>query len=562
MITAELHDGRILEFPDGTDPSVIQRVVKQTLGVVEQQPVTAGDVARDAWQQTKDIFGGAVRGAGSIGATLMAPQDILQDVIERQKTGRQQGVSRNQMRRADITAVTAGLGANPDSMTYGAGKLGTEIAGTTGVGQALGGVAQVIPRLGPLVEPLATAGMRGGNMALRTVGGAVTGGAAAGLVDPTQAGTGAVVGGALPGSVKLAGAAGRAIGSVVRGPAQTPETAAAIQAARDAGYVIPPTQAKPTLVNRTLEGMAGKLTTAQNASAKNQAITNAKAARAVGLPDNATLSLDALDKVRAEAGKAYENIARLGKFDAAGISVPKQLVNEATTMTPLQASRAGAGYTRPTVSTARTVDTRQLVEAWKQANHDATAYFRAYGRDANPETLAKAKAAAATAKGIDKAIEDVVKKAGMPELLTAMKEARIRIAKTYSVESAMNPVTGTVDAQKLAKQLEKGKKLSGELLDVAAFASRFKTASKPIESMGSLPQTSPLDWAMGGGLAMGTGNPLMLASMAARPAARAAILSPLVQDRLLQQGGLMGLLNDPDLLSFAARAAPVIAADR
>ena len=32
-VTAELHDGRVLEFPDGTDPSVVQRTVKRVLGV-------------------------------------------------------------------------------------------------------------------------------------------------------------------------------------------------------------------------------------------------------------------------------------------------------------------------------------------------------------------------------------------------------------------------------------------------------------------------------------------------------------------------------------------------
>lgn len=37
MIEAELHDGTVLEFPDGTDPSVVQRVVKQHLGVSEPQ---------------------------------------------------------------------------------------------------------------------------------------------------------------------------------------------------------------------------------------------------------------------------------------------------------------------------------------------------------------------------------------------------------------------------------------------------------------------------------------------------------------------------------------------
>ena len=36
MIKAQLADGRVLEFPDGTDPAIIQRAVKQQLGVAQQ----------------------------------------------------------------------------------------------------------------------------------------------------------------------------------------------------------------------------------------------------------------------------------------------------------------------------------------------------------------------------------------------------------------------------------------------------------------------------------------------------------------------------------------------
>ena len=50
-IQAALHDGRILEFPDGTDPSVVQATVKRVLGIgaptqqaapaAEEKPVPA-----------------------------------------------------------------------------------------------------------------------------------------------------------------------------------------------------------------------------------------------------------------------------------------------------------------------------------------------------------------------------------------------------------------------------------------------------------------------------------------------------------------------------------------
>lgn len=45
-IQAALHDGRILEFPDGTDPSVVQATVKRVLGIgapAQQQPAPAAE---------------------------------------------------------------------------------------------------------------------------------------------------------------------------------------------------------------------------------------------------------------------------------------------------------------------------------------------------------------------------------------------------------------------------------------------------------------------------------------------------------------------------------------
>ena len=49
MIEAELPDGTILEFPDGTDPSVIQRTVKRVLGV--------GDVVEDPLADERTVGG-------------------------------------------------------------------------------------------------------------------------------------------------------------------------------------------------------------------------------------------------------------------------------------------------------------------------------------------------------------------------------------------------------------------------------------------------------------------------------------------------------------------------
>jgi hypothetical protein len=214
------------------------------------------------------------------------------------------------------------MGADPTSLAFQGGKLGTEIAGTMGVGGAAANVAARSPTLAAkapaLIDAIRTAGMTAGGktgaagLATRAAGGAITGGAAAGLVNPEDAGMGAMIGGVAPGVVQAAGKVGQAVGNVVRGPQQTPELQAAIKVARDAGYVIPPTQAKPTLSNRVLEGFSGKITTAQNASAKNQAITNKLAAEAVGLPADAKITPDVLKSVRDAAGQAYDAIGQAG----------------------------------------------------------------------------------------------------------------------------------------------------------------------------------------------------------------------------------------------------------
>jgi hypothetical protein len=65
-----------------------------------------------------------------------------------------------------------------------------------------------------------TTGQRAADLAGRMFGGAVSGGASAGLVNPEDAAQGAMLGGALPAAVKVAGAAGQKVAQGVRGAAK------------------------------------------------------------------------------------------------------------------------------------------------------------------------------------------------------------------------------------------------------------------------------------------------------------------------------------------------------
>lgn len=159
-------------------------------------------------QTLANIGAGALRGAGSIGATILAPVDAAARAV---------GIQNDFIGRTDRRqAMDEGLremGANPDSLAYQGGKLSTEIAGTLAVPGALARGAGALGASPVLANSIRTAGMStGAPLATRVAGGAVSGAASAGLVNPEDAGLGAVVGGALP----MAGAVAKGIGRAAR----------------------------------------------------------------------------------------------------------------------------------------------------------------------------------------------------------------------------------------------------------------------------------------------------------------------------------------------------------
>jgi hypothetical protein len=190
-------------------------------------------------QGVGNLAAGAVRGAGSIGATLLAPYDMAKDAL----AGKGVSLESNRARRAGMDGGLESLGAQPDSWMYQGGKLAGEIAGTAGAGGVLGnaltriapGATATAPRVAQLVQSLKSGGFTlGGNAAttlggraadvgIRAAGGAISGGVSAGMVNPDDAGMGALVGGVLPVGVQAVGAAGGAAGRGLRSIRQPQE---------------------------------------------------------------------------------------------------------------------------------------------------------------------------------------------------------------------------------------------------------------------------------------------------------------------------------------------------
>ena len=166
----------------------------------------------DAKQMAGNVVAGAVRGAGSIGATILTPYDLA--------VGNTESIG-NPERRQAMTDALQTMGADPSSMAFKGGKLAGEIAGTAGAPGAIAKGAAAVGAPAALTELIASGGFKLaapkattaiGNAAqwLARIGtGAAVGGAQAGLVNPEDAGTGAAIGGALPPAAKVAGEAGK-----------------------------------------------------------------------------------------------------------------------------------------------------------------------------------------------------------------------------------------------------------------------------------------------------------------------------------------------------------------
>ena len=199
-------NGQTIEFPDGMAGPDIESAIKKNM--LSIKPQKAPGFLDKALQQVGNAGAGLVRGAGSIGATLLAPIDMANDAID----GKGLSLDSNRQRRADMDAALSTMGADTNSLAYKGGKLGGEIAGTAGAGGLMANGLSKIPALAQaapsLINAVRTGGFGAGGLAARSAGGAINGAVTAGMVDPENMGPGALIGGALPGAAQIVGKAG------------------------------------------------------------------------------------------------------------------------------------------------------------------------------------------------------------------------------------------------------------------------------------------------------------------------------------------------------------------
>lgn len=494
-------------------------------------------------RQVLNAGAGAIRGAGSIGATLLAPIDVASDAI----AGRGLSLESNRKRRQAMTDALGSMGADTDSFAFGAGKLGGEIAGTLGVGGALAntaarapGVAQTVPNL---LQAIRTGGMSSGaanpvtNMLTRVLGGGITGGASAGLVNPEKAGTGAVLGGALPVATKAAGAAGNAIGSALRGGDVAPEVAALAARAKQLGIDIPADR----LVNsKPLDALASGL---NYVPFSGRAATEAKMAEQLN-----TAASKLMGQNTPNINKALRAAsADLGaKFDATlrntGVAFDQQLLQDVTRVFNTAERELGADALKAISSQVDDLVAKGssgMVDG--QAAYNIKRTLDRIGNRNGPEAF--------HALELKRVLMDALNRSLGPQQAQAFAQTREQYGNMLAFEKlAKNGVEGEISVARLANLKNINNDPLQELADIAAQfvkprEGQHGAMQRAVVGMGTA-ATAGVPGLIGGA-AVGRGANMLLNSEAAR---RAAL------------GQSQNLLASPELLQLGYQAAPVIGA--
>lgn len=194
MIEAELPNGTILEFPDGTDQNIIQAAVKKQLGIAEQpvEPPATQPIEQPVEREQPGVVGLAGEVAAGFNRSLLGLADFL-------TTDQFNAIA--EIVGSDIRAPSLAETFVPERGALGGEGLLGQIAGTAGelagtaltAGQAFRGLAQRLPA--------ATAGEGVGTGIIRQLGvGAPAQEAALGAVSGVGTEIGEEVGG-VPGAV-------------------------------------------------------------------------------------------------------------------------------------------------------------------------------------------------------------------------------------------------------------------------------------------------------------------------------------------------------------------------
>lgn len=306
------------------------------------------------------------------------------------------------------------------------------------------------------------------------------------------------------------------------------------QAAQE-GYVVPPSTVNPSATNKVLESIGGKIAMEQDASLRNQQVTDKLVKRALGLSQDEILGPGTLEALRTQAGKVYADIGKTGnvKIDQRFVDevakLPKSIADEIAPQVTAKVDSTAGGVMRRGYED---VPASQLMQKLRELRFESQRNLSALAAQ-NPESAKLGKAQKKAAEYVEELIMRHLRANNASKLADEFADSRKLIAQTHTVQKAMNEVTGEINATKLAQQLAKGKPLSGDLRKVAEFSTAFPKASKLILDSGPVRNT---DVILGAGTAALSREPTYLMYPFARQMVRSGLLSDAGQQALTQPG--------------------------
>lgn len=313
----------------------------------------------------------------------------------------------------------------------------------------------------------------------------------------------------------------------------------ALKQSQDLGLVVPRATTNPTLLNQAVETIGSKVGTAQHAAVHNQEAANKVSAEYIGLDPDLPLTSDAVKAVRSEAGKDYQAVRKVGNvntddtyLDRLGAIEDRHLQMEHSfpgtpespildEIGPLTQGKFNANAAMDMIDRLRSKGS----EAYASGDHVLGADYKALGTNLEDQ--------------IDRHISQPGSTVS-PDLVQKFRDARTLIAKTHTIEDALQP-NGDVSISKLASMKKGGEYMTGDVSKLADFGNTFKKAAQSPAAIGSA-GVNHLEGGLttlatiGGGLlgghaghgaeGMGAGAALGMAIPVARRVAVARALSP------------------------------------
>jgi hypothetical protein len=335
------------------------------------------------------------------------------------------------------------------------------------------------------------------------------------------------------------------------------------QTAIGQGATLPPTQVNPSILNSILEGISGKQTTQQVASIKNQEVVNKQARKALKLPEDTLITPQVLQQFRDQKGLAYDAL-RANPTYYADKPFFAELNKETARLQSMKSLDVATELNLLNNLKQMNFTGDELVNSIKRLRDSSKTNSSALASAENKD-LGKAQKFAA--QQLEALAERELTRLKQPDVMKNFQQARQDIAKSYTIEKALNAATGDVSGAKLGQLAASGKIVPSELQAMADAAASYSKAFQNPAVIGSVPYISPLDLAAAAITSASTANPMLMATALTRPALRAGITSGMYQRNMLpntqvQTPGLLNRVTSNPLTNYGLGQMPQYDAER